>query len=122
MAIPLHIGTRSHRDASRHLFIALGTVLLVIFLLHSLRRTTLEDVAPARKPALGTSSESVQDPQDGENEDHSRPPLYPELKVAELALPQHNEDLPSPEGKNARFLRFSNQLSGVGLNNQLFEL
>ncbi|KAF8312145.1 hypothetical protein DL93DRAFT_2082576 [Clavulina sp. PMI_390] len=50
------------------------------------------------------------------------PPMYPELKEAELALPQHDEDLPSPEGKNARFVRFGNQMWGVGLNNQLFEI
>lgn len=50
------------------------------------------------------------------------PPLYPELKVAELALPQHEEDLPYPEGRNAKFVRFGNQMWGVGLNNQLFEM
>ena len=118
------VGTRSRREASRLVFIALGTLLLILFLLHFLRQTAPEDVASAPKPPLGTSSESAQDSQDDEddNEDHSRPPLYPELTVAELALPQHNEDLPSPEGKNARFVRFSNQSPGVGLNNQLFEL
>jgi hypothetical protein len=116
MAVSLHRGTRSRKRASGHVFIALGALLLVIFLLRSF--------ASAPKPVWGTFSESAQDPQDDEddNEDHIRPPLYPELRVAELALPQHNEDLPFPEGKNARFLRFSNQPPGAGLNNQLFEL
>ena len=124
MAVSPHLGAKSSREASRLVFIALGTMLSIIFLIYSLRQTTPGDVASAPKPALGTSSESAQDLQDDEddNEDHTHPPLYPELRVAELALPQHNEDLPLPEGKNARFLRFSNQLPGVGLNNQLFEL
>jgi hypothetical protein len=49
------------------------------------------------------------------------PPLYPELAAAELSLPQHDENLPFPEGKDGRFLRFGNQMSAVGLNNQLWE-
>lgn len=57
-----------------------------------------------------------------DNDPDRLPPLYPELKVAELALPQHDEDLPYPEGRNAKFVRFGNQMWGVGLNNQLFEM
>ncbi|KDQ16769.1 hypothetical protein BOTBODRAFT_30673 [Botryobasidium botryosum FD-172 SS1] len=50
------------------------------------------------------------------------PPLYGELKVLESQLPQHNLSLPFPEGKNGRYIRFENQMWGVGLNNQLEEI
>lgn len=76
----------------------------------------LEKLTPSEPPS---PPEPVEPPED----DHGGlPPLYPELKVEELALPQHEEELPYPEGKNAKFVRFGNQMWGVGLNNQLFEM
>lgn len=78
----------------------------------------LEEVTPLTP----STSESVNPPVQEEVDHGGLPPLYPELKVAELALPQHDEDLPFPEGKNARFVRFGNQMWGVGLNNQIFEM
>ncbi len=50
------------------------------------------------------------------------PPLYLDYFEAENLLPQHNENLPFPEGRTARFLRFGNQMWGVGLNNQFQEV
>ncbi|KAF8303084.1 hypothetical protein DL93DRAFT_2067052 [Clavulina sp. PMI_390] len=50
------------------------------------------------------------------------PPLYPEYDEEERKLPQHNEDAPFPDGRHARFIRFDNQIWGLGLNNQLFEI
>lgn len=50
------------------------------------------------------------------------PPLYEDLAKAELSLPQHDAFLPAPEGRNGRFVRFENQMWGVGFNNQLFEM
>jgi len=40
------------------------------------------------------------------------PPLFPDLAKAEEKLPQHNETLPYPEGRNAKFLRFGNEMWG----------
>ncbi|KZV98889.1 hypothetical protein EXIGLDRAFT_275066 [Exidia glandulosa HHB12029] len=39
----------------------------------------------------------------------------------EKTLPQHDADLPPPEGRDGRFLRFRNQMWGVGFNNLLGE-
>ncbi|KAF9506721.1 hypothetical protein BS47DRAFT_1321678 [Hydnum rufescens UP504] len=52
-------------------------------------------------------------------------PHYPRytliLQDQERRLPQHNLDLPYPEGRSAKMLRFGNQMWGVGFNNQLQE-
>jgi len=121
------MGTWSGRKASSRIraliFIALGTVLLSTYILFrlQLRRTTHVGVDPARNPLPSTPAQAPQPNKDDKDAD-GLPPMYPQLKIAELALPQHDEELPFPEGKNARFVRFGNQMWGVGLNNQLFEM
>jgi hypothetical protein len=57
-----------------------------------------------------------------QSSDHSLPPLYKELYEWEDNLPQHNLDLPLPEGRHGRYLKFSNQIKGLGWNNVLNEL
>ncbi|KAF8312144.1 hypothetical protein DL93DRAFT_2229267 [Clavulina sp. PMI_390] len=54
-------------------------------------------------------------------EDQNKPPIYPALITMERRMPQHRDGLAWPEGRNGRYLRFGNQLWGVGLNNQLQE-
>jgi len=49
------------------------------------------------------------------------PPTYKEVREAEWNLPQHNLDLPFPEGKNGRFVKFSCEISYLGWNNVLNE-
>ena len=51
-------------------------------------------------------------PQRDDNDSTRMPPLYPELAEAEERLSQHNEDLPFPEGRHAKFLRFGNEMWG----------
>ncbi|KDQ16770.1 hypothetical protein BOTBODRAFT_186403 [Botryobasidium botryosum FD-172 SS1] len=78
----------------------------------------------------GSSYERVEQPEpegwswpaSGSDGDHTLPPTYPELKVLESRLPQHNLSLPFPEGANGRYIRLENQMWGVGLNNQLEEV
>ena len=41
------------------------------------------------------------------------PPLYPEYRLRELALPQHNLDLPYPEGRNGKYLWISEHVRGM---------
>lgn len=41
-----------------------------------------------------------------------RPPLYERFHVTELALPQHNLDLPYPEGRSGKYLRFVKHSTG----------
>lgn len=45
-------------------------------------------------------------------EDSLHPPLYEKYHARELALPQHNLDLPYPEGRNGKYLYVSSHLDG----------
>ena len=45
------------------------------------------------------------------------PPKWEHLKEWEKNLPQHNLDLPYPEGQNGRYVKFSNQIQYLGWNN-----
>ncbi|KIO23715.1 hypothetical protein M407DRAFT_107536 [Tulasnella calospora MUT 4182] len=49
-------------------------------------------------------------------------PEYDEYFAWEDRLPQHNSTLEFPEGPNGRYVMFSNQAWGYGLNNQLQEI
>ncbi|KAG9021018.1 hypothetical protein FRB95_003066, partial [Tulasnella sp. JGI-2019a] len=49
-------------------------------------------------------------------------PDYSDIVRYEQSLPQHNVNLPFPEGRNGRFLKFSRQFWAVGLNNQLQDM
>ncbi|GJJ11790.1 hypothetical protein Clacol_006028 [Clathrus columnatus] len=52
--------------------------------------------------------------------DESNPPkTFEEIRAYERALPQHDLSLPFPEGEKGRFVRFSNEMWALGLNNQL---
>ena len=50
------------------------------------------------------------------------PPSWDTLREWELNLPQHNLDLPFPEGKNGRFIKFSIECKHTGWNNVYTEL
>lgn len=41
------------------------------------------------------------------------PPLYEEFSAYELALPQHNPNLPFPEGRNGKYLWAANHVHGM---------
>lgn len=41
------------------------------------------------------------------------PPLYPDYRLRELALPQHNLDLPYPGGKNGKYIWISEHVRGM---------
>jgi hypothetical protein len=54
--------------------------------------------------------------------DLDQPPTYERLKKWETDLPQHNLDLPYPEGRTGRYVFFRNQIQMLGWNNQLNEV
>jgi hypothetical protein len=58
----------------------------------------------------------------GGNITSPKPPSYKELREYERNLPQHNFSLPFPEGRYGRYVRFSNQIRGLGWNNVLNEM
>jgi hypothetical protein len=43
----------------------------------------------------------------------SNPPRFYEWHDREKRLPQHNPDLPYPQGRDGRYIRFANQLVGA---------
>ncbi|KIJ54044.1 hypothetical protein M422DRAFT_42315 [Sphaerobolus stellatus SS14] len=49
-------------------------------------------------------------------------PTYKEIYELERNLPQHNLTLPFPEGQTGRYVKFSNQIGGLGWNNVLIDL
>ncbi|KAH9023701.1 hypothetical protein EDB84DRAFT_1508301 [Lactarius hengduanensis] len=52
----------------------------------------------------------------------SNPPRFYQWHEREKQLPQHNPDLPYPQGREGRYIRFSNQLFGLGWGNSMQEL
>ncbi|KIY46101.1 hypothetical protein FISHEDRAFT_66570 [Fistulina hepatica ATCC 64428] len=50
------------------------------------------------------------------------PPSWDSIRLYEDTLPQHNLELPFPEGRNGRYVMFSEQVFGLGWNNVLNEL
>ncbi|KIY53035.1 hypothetical protein FISHEDRAFT_63468 [Fistulina hepatica ATCC 64428] len=50
------------------------------------------------------------------------PPGYEQLRLWEATLPQHNLDLPFPEGRHGRYVKFSEQVKRLGWNNVLNQL
>lgn len=50
------------------------------------------------------------------------PPDYKAIREAERNLPQHNLDLPFPEGRYGRYVKFTCQIQQLGWNNVLNEL
>ncbi|KAF8195010.1 hypothetical protein BJ912DRAFT_1021299 [Pholiota molesta] len=50
------------------------------------------------------------------------PPTYKQLRQWEMDLPQHNLDLPSPEGRHGKYVYFGNQIRKLGWNNVLNEV
>lgn len=58
----------------------------------------------------------------GRSYDLDQPPSYKRLKKWESDLPQHNLDLPFPEGRTGRYVLFKNQIQGLGWNDELNEV
>ncbi|VDB96819.1 unnamed protein product [Peniophora sp. CBMAI 1063] len=50
------------------------------------------------------------------------PPDYHEWHEREVALPQNNLDLPPPQGRQGRYIRFQNHITHVGWGNAMQEM
>ncbi|KAI0270422.1 hypothetical protein BC834DRAFT_967221 [Gloeopeniophorella convolvens] len=57
-----------------------------------------------------------------EPEGGPNPPRFAAWHEREQQLPQHNPDLPYPQGRNGRYIRFSNQIFGLGWGNAMQEM
>ena len=54
--------------------------------------------------------------------DLDQPPTYEKLWKWERDLPQHDLDLPFPEGRTGRYVLFKNQVQMLGWNNHMNEM
>ncbi|KDQ55117.1 hypothetical protein JAAARDRAFT_37635 [Jaapia argillacea MUCL 33604] len=89
----------------RRFFILVGVV--VVLLLFTWHRA----IRPLMKPINYTGGDLL-----------GEPPSYEGIKEWEAKLPQHDLDLPFPEGRTGRYAKFSNQIKALGWNNVLNEL
>ncbi|OBZ68588.1 hypothetical protein A0H81_11555 [Grifola frondosa] len=53
---------------------------------------------------------------------HAFPPLYEKYHQWELRLPQHDPNLPLPEGRNGKYIWMANHVQGSGWGNAMQEL
>ncbi|KAG8747802.1 hypothetical protein FRC10_011247 [Ceratobasidium sp. 414] len=93
---------RYSRWRTRNLVVALGVFLLIVFYLSSGQDTV-------------SSSGSTRLLLSGRRD-------FKDYEKAQSKLPQHNPDLPPPAGRNGRYVRFRNQVYGLGWNNILQEI
>ncbi|KAG5353909.1 hypothetical protein C0989_000152 [Termitomyces sp. Mn162] len=91
----------------RHFWLFCGLVVLIIFLItHPASDYLPNNSATTALPKIKWAE----------------PPTLEKLKQWERDLPQHDLELPFPEGKTGRYVKFSNQVKRLGWNNALNEM
>lgn len=95
----------------RQYWIIFIVILLVVLLFMNLINPTT---------VLTTTTESL--PPSENKTKWEDPPTLTKLKQWERNLPQHNLDLPFPEGRTGRYVKFSNQVKRLGWNNAFNEI
>lgn len=99
----------------KSLIVMLSTLACSLFLILLSLINTIEDL---RKIAIYYAAALVPPVPD-----FARPPAYTEIRKWESNLPQHNFDLPYPEGKFGRYVLFSNSRTHLsGWNNKLNDM
>ncbi|KAF8194296.1 hypothetical protein K438DRAFT_1827721 [Mycena galopus ATCC 62051] len=123
------LGAPMNNRRRQALCIALGVFALMILLgvTHPTTRRMGSDYYAGAVNGDSDSAEGGSDSAEGKTESEAvklklpGPPNHDALRKWEDDLPQHNLDLPFPEGKTGRYLKFSNQMNFVGWNNCLNE-
>lgn len=82
-------------------------LVVVLLLIHSGPANVLTTKTPSSEPATNQ---------------WEYPPTLTKLKQWERNLPQHDLDLPFPEGRTGRYVKFSNQVKRLGWNNAFNEM
>lgn len=108
--LPFHHGKR-RRSFLSNIRLALVALVLVLVLLYWLS-TKFRNHPISRVPDLLPWPSML-------STAHSYPMSFEQIRKYERRLPQHDISLPPPEGINGRTLMFSNEVWGLGLNNQL---
>ncbi|KAJ7104183.1 hypothetical protein B0H15DRAFT_13023 [Mycena belliarum] len=113
---PYHIRNVCRRILDRRSYAPLLALLLLVLASGFLFSNRRPDELPPL-PVLSAESESpasvLRSP---------GPPTYAKLWAWEQALPQHSLDMPYPEGKEGRYVRYSNMARRLGFNNILNEV
>jgi hypothetical protein len=101
------------------IWVLMALLMLVLFTLFY----RVNDAASWPIPELDSSNTTLPEPASAsETVDLGYPPSYRSIRKKEQSLPQHNLDLPFPEGRNGRYVKFSCQIQQLGWNNVLNEL
>ncbi|KAH9178049.1 hypothetical protein EDB89DRAFT_1300648 [Lactarius sanguifluus] len=87
-------------------FLLLATITL--FYLHSIKISSRSDLLPLLQ--------DLPPPEGGPS-----PPRFYKWHEREKQLPQHDPNLPYPQGREGRYIRFSNQIFGLGWGNAMQE-
>ncbi|EUC64031.1 O-FucT domain protein, putative [Rhizoctonia solani AG-3 Rhs1AP] len=94
---------RHLRWRARNILVALGVFVLVVYY--------LSNYSSEEIPVPPPKDEVIPGPRD-----------FEDYKERLQKMPQHNPDLPPPAGRNGRYVRFRNQVYGLGWNNILQEI
>ena len=105
------------------LFSGIAIVVLILFAsIHQRYGPPFPSFAPLAQHHETQVTPNHETPNQETNLDLDQPPTYERLKKWEMDLPQHNLDLPYPEGRTGRYVLFKNQIQMLGWNNQLNEV
>ncbi|KAJ7475823.1 hypothetical protein FB451DRAFT_1173809 [Mycena latifolia] len=99
----------------------LALILLILVSLLLLNNQRPEEQPPAPDPPP-FQAPVIEAPPSTEDVRLPGPPTYEKLWLWEKNLPQHNLDLPFPEGRTGRFVKFTNQARRLGWNNIFNEI
>jgi hypothetical protein len=121
-----HVGGSGTRRR-KFIFFAVVAVVLILLLVHPTIRDTVtvhvdSKFIPENEPDTNNDHPSKFIPENNPNTHNDYPPSYEQLRKWEKSLPQHNLDLPYPEGKTGRYVKFTVQIQQLGWNNCLNEL
>ncbi|KIK69923.1 hypothetical protein GYMLUDRAFT_531194 [Collybiopsis luxurians FD-317 M1] len=95
-------------------FYLAGIVLTFIVAISLLGKLGPSPTAILFPPEIGGAVEASRRP--------PKPPTWEKLYQWEDSLPQHDLNLPFPEGRTGRYVKFENQIKMLGWNNVLNEV
>jgi hypothetical protein len=104
--VPSTVGGSCGRRG-KHIIVAAVASVLILLLLPSVRQLS---------PVASLS------PKNEADQNANYPPTYERLRNWEGSLPQHDLNLPYPEGRKGRYVKFTSQIQQLGWNNCLNEL
>lgn len=103
----------SFRRSRRWILFGISFLVVFLFLAHRSTRQVLVPVPVVEEPVAPLEVNTC---------DPDPPSNWDKLYKWEDEMPQHNLDLPFPEGRTGKYVFFRNQIQGLGWNNLLNEM